>query len=67
MATKAIKKTQQTKKKDNHYRGGRNPVADPKIQVSFWIQTSHVTKLGGMDGARKLCISAMEKANPIKQ
>lgn len=48
------------KKKKN--KGGRKPVADPKIQVHFWIQQSHVDKVGGMDEARTFCISAMENA-----
>lgn len=48
-----------TKKKSNV---GRKPATDPKVQVSFYVEQSKITKVGGMDKARTISIRAVEAA-----
>lgn len=39
---------------------GRHEVADKKIQVCFYIETSIVNGCGGMDDAKAFCITQMK-------
>lgn len=43
-------------RKKKKSKAGRKAAADPKIQVTFWIETSKVTAAGGMEKAREKCI-----------
>jgi hypothetical protein len=45
---------------------GRNPVDDPKVAVTFYIQQSQVNKLGGMERAREFCINQIVTAKAVK-
>ena len=41
---------------------GRKPVADKKIQVSFYIEQSKIEKLGGLDAFKERIIAYVERS-----
>lgn len=40
---------------------GRKPVADKKVQVSFYIEASKIEKLGGLDAFKDKIIIYVER------
>jgi hypothetical protein len=41
---------------------GRKPVADKKVQVSFYIESSKIEKLGGVDAFKDKIIAYVERS-----
>lgn len=41
---------------------GRKPVADKKVQVSFYIEQSKIEKLGGLDAFKEKIIAYIERS-----
>lgn len=41
---------------------GRKPVADKKVQVSFYIEQSKIEKLGGLDAFKEKIIAYTERS-----
>jgi hypothetical protein len=41
---------------------GRKPVADKKVQVSFYIEQSKIEKLGGLDAFKDKIIAYVERS-----
>ena len=52
------------KKKSN---AGRKPATDPKIPVQFYIETSKVEIVGGIEKAREMCMTMLNNYKPQKQ
>jgi hypothetical protein len=40
---------------------GRKNATDPKIQVSFYIETSTINANGGMDNTKEMCIQYLRE------
>jgi len=41
---------------------GRKPVTDKKVQVSFYIESSKIKKLGGLDAFKEKIIAYVERS-----
>ena len=54
-----MKTTQGGKRKN----AGRKPVADKKVQVSFYIEGSKIQKLGGLDAFKEKIITYIQRSS----
>ena len=41
---------------------GRKPVLDKKVQVSFYIETSKIEKIGGLEAFKEKIITYIERS-----
>jgi len=41
---------------------GRKPITDKKVQVSFYIESSKIEKLGGLDAFKEKIIAHVERS-----
>lgn len=46
---------------------GRNPVKDLKIPITIYIQQSIVDSVGGVEGAKALAVTAIERGSKKKK
>lgn len=56
MAEKKKKRTHGGPRKGS----GRKPVADPKVMVALYVETSIIKSLGGLDELRSLCYAYLK-------
>lgn len=45
---------------------GRKPVADPKVMVALYVETSTINEMGGIEELRKACYEFLKRAVPKK-